>query len=142
MKPLARRKQPLSAAEAALTGIVILHLGISLVHGFAHTRANVTLSPASTAFVVSIILIGPVFGWGLHRRALPRGGAWIVAASLCGALVFGLANHFLIDGVDHVRHVAEPWRAAFGVTAALLAVTEAAGLAAAVWCATRVRGES
>lgn len=139
---MARSRQPLSAAEVALAGTVFLHLGISLLHGFTHSRANVLLSPASMTFVIGVILIGPVLGWSLQRLALPRGGAWIVAATLSGALVFGVANHFLIDGVDHVSHVAVRWRAAFGITAALLVVTEAAGSAAAVWCATRVGRES
>ena len=68
-----------------------------------------------------------------------RAGAWIVAASMAGALVFGLVNHFIVDGSDHVTHVAAEWRSLFGVTAALLVVSEAAGVAIGVWAAIGIR---
>jgi hypothetical protein len=90
-------------------------------------------------FVFTVILAGPICGLIVQRLMLPRGGAWVIAATLAAALVFGLTNHFLIPGVDHVSHVAEPWRMLFGVTAALLVATELFGSAVAVWCATKVR---
>jgi hypothetical protein len=52
---------------------------------------------------------------------------------MAGALVFGLGNHFIVEGQDHVAHVARDWRMLFGVTAALLVVSEAAGAAVGVW---------
>jgi len=52
---------------------------------------------------------------------------------MAGALVFGLINHFIIDGSDHVAHVAAAWRTQFSVTAALLVVLEAAGVAIGIW---------
>jgi len=58
-----------------------------------------------------------------------------VAACMSGALVFGLINHFIMAGPDHVAHVAAAWRQLFGVTAALLVVCEAAGAAIGVWSA-------
>ena len=61
---------------------------------------------------------------------------------MSGALVFGLINHFFIDGLDHVAHVAAEWRPLFSVTAALLVVSEAAGAAVGVWCATRAAGRA
>ena len=74
----------------------------------------------------------------------PRGGrsagAAIVAATMAGALVFGLINHFIIDGSDHVAHVAREWRTLFGDTAALLVVIEAAGAAIGFWSAQRGAG--
>jgi hypothetical protein len=71
------------------------------------------------------------------RWPCDRTGAWIVAASMSGALVFGLVNHFVIGGSDHVMHVAAEWRMLFGVTAALLVVSEAIGAGAGIWCAMR-----
>ena len=52
---------------------------------------------------------------------------------MAGALVFGLGNHFIIAGEDHVAHVAAEWRTLFGVTAVLLVITEAAGTIVGVW---------
>jgi len=118
----------------ALAAVVLTHLAISVVHGQAHAGAQVPLPFAGTLFVYIIILAGPLIGLGFFRWR-PREGAWIVAASMSGALVFGLINHFIIDGPDHVAHVAAEWRTLFGVTAALLVVCEAAGTAVGIWAA-------
>lgn len=132
-------KQP---REAVLAAVVLTHLGICLVHGFAHARAGVALSQASTLFVFGVILAGPVLGLVVQRVAYPRAGAWIVAATMAGALVFGLWNHFLVHGADHVSQVAAPWGTLFATTAALLAVTETLGTAVGAWRATAARAAS
>jgi MFS family permease len=117
----------------ALSAVVLIHLAISIVHGQAHTGAQVPLPLAGTLFVYIVILAGPIVGLVVSRWRL-RAGASIVAASMAGALVFGLINHFIIDGSDHVAHVAAAWRTQFGITAVLLAVSEAAGVAVGVYC--------
>ena len=124
------------AAGWALAAVVLLHLAISILHGRAHSGAQVPLSPAAALFVYIVVLAGPLIGLAVWPWK-PIAGGWIVAASLGGALVFGLINHFIIAGPDHVSHVAAEWRALFGVTAALLLATEAAGAAIGVWCARR-----
>ena len=134
--------QRISASETVLAAVVILHLAVSAVHGVAHMQAHVVLSSASILFLLTIVVIGPIVGLIAQRTILPRGGAWVVAATLAGALCFGLANHYLIRGSDHVSHVAEPWRALFGITAAFLVATEFFGSAVAVWCATHARRRS
>ena len=122
--------------DMALAVVVLTHLAISIVHGRAHTGAQVPLPLAGALFVYIVILAGPLIGLGVWRRR-PRLGGWIVAACMSGALVFGLINHFIVDGQDHVAHVAPEWRPLFGVTAALLVVSEAAGAAVGAWSATR-----
>jgi MFS family permease len=111
----------------ALAAAVLIHLAISVVHGAAHDGAQVPLSLAGNLFVYIVILAGPIAGL-IASRWFPREGAWIVAGSMAGALLFGLINHFIIDGPDHVPQVAAEWRSLFGVTAALLVVSEAAGV--------------
>jgi hypothetical protein len=123
-------------ADGALAAMVLIHLAISILHGRAHSGAQVPLSTAASLFVYIVILAGPLAGLIL-LRSMPVAGAWTVAASLGGALVFGLINHFIVAGPDHVDHVAAAWRPLFGITAALLAATEAAGAAIGVWSATR-----
>jgi hypothetical protein len=119
------RRQVLAAA-------VLAHLAISLAHGRAHLGANVPLPLGSTIFVYVVIMAGPLVGLALSFR-MPRAGAWLVAASMTGSLVFGLINHFVIAGPDQVSHVAAAWRPLFSWTAALLVVSEAAGSAVGVW---------
>ena len=122
----------------ALAAVVLTHLAISVVHGRAHEGAQVPLPLAGTLFVFIVILAGPLVGLGLSRWR-PRAGAWIVAMTMAGALVFGLVNHFLIDGSDHVANVAAEWRSLFGATAVLLLLSEAAGVAIGMWAASAAR---
>jgi hypothetical protein len=122
--------------RGALAAVVLTHLAIAIVHGRAHTGAQVPLPLAGALFVYIVILAGPLAGLGVSRWR-PQAGAWIVAASMSGALVFGLVNHFIVAGSDHVMHVAPEWRTLFGVTAALLVVSEAVGAGVGWWYAVR-----
>jgi hypothetical protein len=114
-----------------LAAVVLLHLAVTLVHGSAHAAAGVHLSPASLAFVLVVIEVGPVVGL-VWMRANPRSGARLIALTMTGALLFGLLNHFVIRGADHVDYVAASSRAWFAATAALLVITEAAGAILAI----------
>ena len=125
----------------ALTAVVLTHLAINIAHGRAHAGASVPLPLPSALFVYLVILAGPLAGLGVWCWQ-PRIGAWIVAATMSGALVFGLINHFMLAGPDHVLHVAPEWRAWFAVTAALLVASEAAGAGVGVWAATRTPGRT
>ena len=110
---------------------VLVHLSISLVHGAAHNGAHVDLMPAANLFVFVVILAGPLIGLLLSWR-FGRLGGIIVAVTLAGALVFGVANHFVLESPDHVMRVDERWRLLFGTTAVLLAVTELLGVGLAI----------
>ena len=125
----------------ALPAVVLGHLAINIVHGQAHEGAQVPLSVAAALFVYIVILAGPLAGLILWVWR-PVAGAWIVAASMAGALLFGLVNHFIIAGPDHVGHVAAPWRTLFGTTAVLLIVSEAVGVAIGIRCAARTVGRA
>ena len=122
--------------DRLLTAAVLLHLAISIVHGQAHTGAAIPLPLAATLFVYLVILAGPLAGLALARWH-PVAGAWVAAASLGGALVFGLINHFVIAGPDHVDHVAQAWRMQFRITALLLVASEAAGVVVGMRSALR-----
>jgi hypothetical protein len=117
-----------------LSAVVLIHLAINIAHGQAHTGADVPLSIPGALFVYTVILAAPLIGLGIWRWK-PQLGGWTVAVSMSGALVFGLINHFIIDGSDHVAHIAAPWRQLFGVTAVMLVVCEAAGTAIGIWSA-------
>jgi len=111
--------------------IVIGHLAISFIHGTAHARANISMSPAANLFVFGVILAGPLIGLALALRPR-RIGAWVVGITLAASLVFGVVNHFVLGGADHVAHVDPRWQPLFATTAVLLAITEALGAALAL----------
>ena len=114
-----------------LSAAVLVHLVISVVHGAAHTGANVPLSRAANVFVYTVILAGPLAGLVLIRPARQVGG-WLIAGTMAASLVFGIVNHFVLMSPDHVSQVAPAWRPLFAMTAALLAVTEALGAGLAI----------
>jgi hypothetical protein len=114
-----------------LIAAVLVHLLISFVHGLAHARAQVPLSRAANLFVYIVILAGPLIGVAMAWPA-ERVGAWLIAVTMAGSLVFGLVNHFGLAGPDHVAHVDPQWRLLFATTAALLAITEALGCSLAI----------
>jgi hypothetical protein len=109
-----------------LTTAVIAHLLISALHGRAHDGGHVALTAGQSLFVYSVILAGPLVGLAASfvRR---RTGGLIVAATMTGALLFGLINHFLIISADHVSQVDPNWRTLFTATALLLIASECAG---------------
>jgi hypothetical protein len=71
-----------------------------------------------------------------------RIGGWIVAITMSSSFVFGLVNHFVLAGENHVAYVAPQWRPLFATSAALLAVIELAGCGLAVDFARKRRSSS
>ena len=109
--------------------VVLAHLIVMFVHGIAHAELRVELSLWGSLFVASVVAIGPVAGLGLCWSGSRRQGGTIFGATMAGAFVFGLWNHFLWPGTDHVAHLPSArWRLPFEVTAWLLLATEAAGV--------------
>jgi hypothetical protein len=114
-----------------LAAVVAMHLIVSIAHGSAHSRAQVLLSPAAMLFVFVVIIAGPLVGLAILWRA-ERFGAWIIAVTMAGSLLFGLVNHFVLSSPDHVAHVTAAWRPLFAATAVLLIFTEALGSSLAI----------
>jgi hypothetical protein len=119
--------------DRALGAVVVAHLAIAIAHGQAHQGAGVALTTAGNVFVLLVIVAGPLIGllWSVLTRS--RDAVRLIALTMAAALVFGLVNHFVIESADHVTHVSGPWRAWFGVSAGLLAVTEALGAGIGAW---------
>ena len=122
-------------ARQVLAAAVLGHLAVTFVHGAAHAGAQVPMSIAASIFIYAVIVAGPLAGLWL-ARSRPRPGGWLVAATMAGALVFGIVNHFVISSPDHVNHVATQWRMLFASTAVLLVITEGIGAAAGAWFAS------
>jgi hypothetical protein len=120
-----------SALWKWMAAAVLVHLVVSMIHGTAHTGANVPLSPAANLFVIVVILAGPLIGLALSWWTKQYGSV-VVALTMAASLVFGVVNHFVVDGPDHVGHIATQWRGVFATTAALLAITELLALGIAL----------
>jgi len=116
--------------------VVFIHLFVVVVHGGSHVAAHVDTTRLQNTFIAAVIVAGPIAGLLLACRR-PGAGGWVVAATMTGALVFGVVNHFMLPGADRIDQVAGPSAFLFAGSAALLAVTEAAGAAAGAWYATR-----
>jgi len=128
--------------QRLLAAVVVGHLIVSIVHGAAHSGARIPMTLAANLFIWIVIVAGPLAGLWLSRSR-PVAGGWVVAATMAGSLVFGVVNHFVIVSPDHVSHVAPEWRLLFAVTAALLVVSEVAGVVVGITSARRaVRGFS
>jgi len=123
VRPEARRLM----ITAAL--VVLVHTVVVLVHGAAHRQLNIELSGWAKIYVVGVVGIGPITGLSFLKSSRQRTGALILFLTMMGALAFGLWNHFIARGADHVMHLqAGPWRLPFQVTAGLLACSELAGV--------------
>ena len=110
------------------TWIVVVHLIVSLAHGFAHRELGVALNLSGSAFVIVVVLVVPLIAMGLVWRKPKRLGLGLLSVSMLGSLLFGLYHHFLIAGTDHV-HVQPTnfWGITFTITAYGLLLTEAIG---------------
>ena len=73
-------------------------------------------------------LLAPFVALGLLYARRQRAGALLLVGSMVGALLFGIAYHFVLPGADNIAQVPPgAWRTPFVVTSLLLAVLEAAG---------------
>jgi hypothetical protein len=127
----------MTKAVSYAIALIIIHALVSMLHGAAHQRLNVPLSLSQQLYVVLIIFIAPlVAGLLLWRKQYLR-GALLLFGSMTGALVFGVYNHFVTIGPDHVSHLrvaaTGAWVTVFQVTAVLLAIVEAVGGLVGAW---------
>lgn len=125
--------------RTSITLLVLVHTVISIVHGMAHAFLGVGLPLWGTIYVVLMVFCAPLIAMGLYYARGEFWGAWLLLISMTGALVFGLFAHYVIEGSDHVGHIpAGTWQLAFQSTAALLLISEAAGVFLGVWAVYEV----
>ncbi len=120
--------------------VVVVHLAIALLHGAAHTRLRIELTPPENAYVIVVIVLAPLVAAGLLLTTFRRGAAYLLAISMIGALAFGGYKHFLSGTNDDVSHMAHAgWGAIFLATSILLFGIEAAGIALVFKASVRTR---
>ncbi|MBE7382628.1 MAG: hypothetical protein F6J95_014595 [Leptolyngbya sp. SIO1E4] len=114
--------------------VVIIHASMVALHGLSHGVLPVSLSLFQGLFVGIVIVLAPLFAAILLWTRFSRMGAAILLGSMMGALAFGLYNHFIFIGPDHVSQVPSTgWGILFQTTAVLLAVTEGLGVGVGIW---------
>ena len=110
------------------TAIVLAHLAVTILHGMAHVDLHIGLSALQKLFVLIVINVCPLIAMALLWTRRQRTGVVLLAVSMGASLLFGVWNHFVIVGPDHVAEVAAGTTGRlFQITAVLLAVIEGAG---------------
>lgn len=107
--------------------LVLIHLVVSTLHGWAHQAAMVTLTTFGYVYVAIVITLGPLVAAGFLVTRKRKTGALLLALSMFGSLVFGVWYHFLSETNDNVAQVHGPWHSTFLWTAIALAVIELTG---------------
>jgi hypothetical protein len=118
-------------SEAVLgTVVVAVSAAVNAAHTVSHAGQHVMSLPAwQLTYIAVVVYAAPVVAAVLLWTRFRRSGAWLLAGSMAGSLAFGLLYHFLVPGPDNV--FTQPpgfWKAAFVVTAVLLALLQAAGV--------------
>ena len=115
-----------------VTLVVLAHLVVNVLHGQAHTKLAVGLASWQQVYVITVILVAPLVALALSWTRYAKAGAWLLLWSMLGSLIFGIVYHYVIISNDHVAHL-PPGEAGgiFRITALLLAITEAVGVAVA-----------
>lgn len=111
----------------AVLALILIHLIVSILHGWAHQGAMVTLTPFGNVYVAGVITLMPVVAAVFLFARKQRIGALLLGISMLGSFVFGFWYHFLSQTNDNVTQVHGPWHSTFLWTAIALAVIELAG---------------
>ena len=110
------------------TAIVLVHLLVNIAHAAAHLKLHIELGLAAMLFVMVVIVLLPLIAMLVLWTSRERLGVILLALSMSASLIFGLYNHFVAAGPDHVGEQATgTWGTTFVLTAYLLLVTEAIG---------------
>lgn len=97
-----------------------VHAAASALHGGVHVQAAVTLASWQAA-VVAVTVVGPFLVAAVADR-WRRAAGFAFAALLVASVLFGVAHHWLLAGVDNVENVGRAHRGPFEASAVVLAV--------------------
>ncbi|MBD2777843.1 hypothetical protein [Iningainema tapete] len=116
------------------TIVVVIHAIVVVLHGLAHEKIPVSLSPLQILFVGSIIVLAPIAAMILLWTPFQLAGSWLLLSSMAGAMLFGLYHHFIAISPDHISQVPfVGWGVLFQITAILLFFTEGLGCGVSLW---------
>ena len=117
--------------EAAFVTVIFAHLAVVLVHTVAHLELQIVPGLPDLAFVLGVILVGPVASLPILRFNRPLASG-LLAVLMAAAFAYGFQSHFLIAGSDNVSVVAaNVWTLVFVATTIGLGVLELIGIGVA-----------
>jgi hypothetical protein len=128
--------------KAVLTGLVAVHLLVTVWHGRAHEALAVTLSPAQNAFVLVVIVLAPILAAILVWTRYLRRGAWVFFVSMLASLFFGVWHHYVLVSADNVHHLpggGSGAQSSFIQSSAVLALLELVSTLYGAFCLVRLR---
>ena len=111
----------------AALALILIHLVVSTLHGWAHQGAMVKLNTFGYVYVTIVITLAPLVAAGFLLTRKQKIGALLLALSMFSSFLFGVWYHFLSNTNDNVTQVHGPWHSTFLWTAIALAVIELAG---------------
>jgi len=119
---------------------VLAHLGVSIVHGYAHSQLGVGLTTWQNSYVLLVITVAPLVALALVWTGRVRIGFILLALAMVGSFIFGGYYHYIAISPDHVSHLPPgDAQAMFRFTAVLLMVTELFGVIVGVIGLRRIR---
>lgn len=124
----------------ASTAIVLAHLVVSLVHGYAHAQLGVGLSTWQQLYVLLVITVAPLVALVLLWARQTRLAFVVLTISMAGSLIFGGYHHYVLVSPDHVSHLPTgDEQGMFRLTALMLVGTEILGVIFGLLGLRRVR---
>jgi hypothetical protein len=128
-----RRSGRIAAMARALVWLVGAHSVVGLLHGVSHVVLGVVPSAADIAFILVVIGVLPIVSLPFILRGSQTGIA-LYALTFAASWLYGMLNHFFLEGADHVPGLEHgSWQAMFTITGAMILGLEAAGTLLAVW---------
>jgi|AntRauTorcE11898_2_1112593.scaffolds.fasta_scaffold43752_2 hypothetical protein len=113
---------------AVVTVVVTAHLLVNAAHGLVHWVIPVALTPFQFGYVLVVVGCGPLVALRYARRGSEALAGAVLAASMVGSLLFGVAFHFVLSTPDHVHAVpVGAWHVHFEWTAVASAIVDAVG---------------
>ena len=117
----------------AATVLLAAHTVVAVVHDLAHRDLGIELTAAQTTYINLVIVAAPVVAFILMWTRLQWAGAILFTVAMAGSLLFGLYYHYVLVSPDHVSYLPDgDLQSAFRITALLLALLEALGVACGV----------
>ena len=133
-----RMSERFSGMAWAVIWLVAVHVAVVIPHSAAHLALGVVPSAIDIAFIVVVIVIAPIVALPFVLRG-SRVGAGLLTGTLAASWLYGMVNHFIIEGADHVIGLDQgAWQATFTISGVLLLVLEALGTLLAAWVFWRV----